>query len=76
MGSSRCCAADRPLATAHQCACKMFLMLAGEAVFWLDDERHELGEGGVIFLPHNVPHAFRVLSENADMRILGPPRTN
>jgi quercetin dioxygenase-like cupin family protein len=54
----------------------MFLMLAGEAVFWLDDERHELGEGGVIFLPRNVPHAFRVLSENADMRILGPPRTN
>ena len=57
----------------HENEDEMFLMLAGEAVFWFGDERHELGKGGVIFLPRNVPHAFRVLSENADMLAICTP---
>jgi quercetin dioxygenase-like cupin family protein len=57
----------------HENEDEIFLMLAGQAIFWFGGERHELGEGGVIFLPRNVPHAYRVLSAGADMLVICTP---
>ena len=38
---------------------EMFLLLQGSGVFWVGDDRHEVDEGGVVFLPRNLPHAYR-----------------
>jgi quercetin dioxygenase-like cupin family protein len=57
----------------HENEDEIFLMLAGEAAFWCGDQRHDLGEGGVIFLPRNVPHTFRVLSQSADVLTICTP---
>jgi quercetin dioxygenase-like cupin family protein len=41
---------------------EMFVLLSGSGIFWFGDERWELGEGGVVYLPRNVPHAYRFTS--------------
>lgn len=46
---------------------EVFLVLAGSVTFWVGDQRHEVGEGGVVFLPRGVPHAYRVSSSTADL---------
>lgn len=46
---------------------EIILVLAGSVAVWVGDERHEVGEGGVAFLPRGVPHAYRVTSETADL---------
>lgn len=52
---------------------EVFLMISGTARFWCGEEESELGEGGVIFLPRNVPHAYRVTSAQAEMLIICTP---
>ncbi|MFI6005700.1 cupin domain-containing protein [Streptomyces sp. NPDC051366] len=32
-------------------------LLKGEALVWVGDERHELSEGGAVYLPRNIPMA-------------------
>lgn len=51
----------------HDLEDEILLVLAGRATVWVGDERHEVGEGGVAFLPRGVPHAYRVTSETADL---------
>ncbi|MFJ7590919.1 cupin domain-containing protein [Streptomyces sp. NPDC097617] len=52
---------------------EVFLLLAGEALVWVGDERHELSEGGVIYLPRNIPHGYRITSDRADLLVIATP---
>src|SRR5690242_18528599 len=52
---------------------EVFLLLKGTALVWCDDEEHELAEGGVVFLPKQVPHAYRITSAKADLLMVNTP---
>jgi quercetin dioxygenase-like cupin family protein len=52
---------------------EIFMLIAGTALVWYDDQEYELGEGGVVFLPKNVPHAYRITSEVADLLVINTP---
>ena len=44
-----------------------FLMIEGEARFFVGDRVIEAGAGSFVFLPRGVPHAFRIDSESAHL---------
>jgi quercetin dioxygenase-like cupin family protein len=52
---------------------EMFVLLRGEGLFWVGDERHEVGEGGAVFLPRDVPHAYCFTSPEADLLTICTP---
>lgn len=52
---------------------EIFVLLAGHGVVYLGDEVHELGAGGVVYLPRDVPHAYRFLSDQVDMLTICTP---
>lgn len=52
---------------------EMFIVLAGTGLFWFGDEEFRVSDGGVVFLPRNVPHAYRIVSPEADVLTLCTP---
>ncbi|MFG1927785.1 cupin domain-containing protein [Cryptosporangium sp. NPDC048952] len=52
---------------------EVFLLLKGAALVWYGDEEYELAEGGIVFLPKNVPHAYRITSKKADLLMINTP---
>ncbi|MEX2659622.1 MAG: cupin domain-containing protein [Acidimicrobiales bacterium] len=52
---------------------EIFLMLQGSGTFWVGEERHELADGGVAFLPRHLPHAYVITSEEAHVLTLATP---
>ncbi|WP_406173364.1 cupin domain-containing protein [Streptomyces canus] len=36
---------------------EVFMLIKGSALLWCDDQEMELSEGGIVFLPRNVPTA-------------------
>jgi quercetin dioxygenase-like cupin family protein len=53
---------------------EMFMLIKGTALVWYgDDEPTELAEGGIVFLPKNVPHAYRITSDKADLLMINTP---
>ncbi|MGY1652468.1 cupin domain-containing protein [Geodermatophilus sp. SYSU D01119] len=52
---------------------EVFVVVSGEAVVWAGEERHELGEGGAVFLPRGIPHGYRITSERADLLLVATP---
>lgn len=46
---------------------EVVVLLHGSGVFWAGEHRYELTDGGVAFLPRNVPHAYRFTCEAVDM---------
>lgn len=46
---------------------EVIVLLSGSGVFWAGDQRYELSDGGVAFLPRKVPHAYRFTSTAVDM---------
>jgi quercetin dioxygenase-like cupin family protein len=46
---------------------EVVLLIRGSGIFWAGQHRYELTDGGVAFLPRNVPHAYLFTSETADM---------
>lgn len=52
---------------------EVFLLIKGTALVWVDDEEMELSEGGIVFLPKKVPHAYRITSEKADLLMINTP---
>ena len=52
---------------------EIFLLIKGTALVWYDDQEYELTEGGVVYLPKGVPHAYRIVSDEADLLMLNTP---
>jgi quercetin dioxygenase-like cupin family protein len=52
---------------------EVFMLIKGQALVWVDDEQHELKEGGIIFLPKGIPHAYRITSAKADLLMINTP---
>jgi quercetin dioxygenase-like cupin family protein len=50
-----------------------FIVLDGSIRAWVGDDHHDVGSGGVAFLPHGIPHAFRVTSPEARFLVLSLP---
>jgi hypothetical protein len=45
----------------------VILLIRGSALIWAGDHRYELTDGGVAWLPRNLPHTYLFTSETADM---------
>jgi quercetin dioxygenase-like cupin family protein len=55
---------------------EIVVLLQGSGIFWVGDERWELSEGGVAFMPRKVPHTYLFTSPSVDMlAIITPPGT-
>jgi quercetin dioxygenase-like cupin family protein len=52
---------------------EVFMLIEGTALVWHDDQEVELAEGGIVFLPKNIPHAYRITSERADLLMINTP---
>ena len=52
---------------------EVFLLLKGTALVWSDDQEMELAEGGIVYLPKNVPHGYRITSDKADLLMICTP---
>ena len=52
---------------------EVFLLIKGTALVWCDDQEYELAEGGVVYLPRNVPHGYRITSKKADLLMINTP---
>ena len=52
---------------------EIVVLLQGTGIFWAGDQRWDLSEGGVAFLPRNVPHAYRFTSPTIDMLAVCTP---
>lgn len=52
---------------------EVFMLIKGTALVWYDDQEYELAEGGVVFLPKGVPHAYRITSAKADLLMINTP---
>jgi quercetin dioxygenase-like cupin family protein len=51
---------------------EIFLVLEGSAIFWFGEERYDLETGGVVYLPRNVPHAYRMTADTELLTICTP----
>ncbi|MFJ6893212.1 MULTISPECIES: cupin domain-containing protein [Streptomyces] len=52
---------------------EIFMLIKGEALLWLGEERMELSEGGIVYLPRNIPHGYRITSDTADLLMITTP---
>jgi quercetin dioxygenase-like cupin family protein len=52
---------------------EIFLLIKGSALVWHGEEETELAEGGIVYLPRNLPHAYRITSERADLLMINTP---
>jgi quercetin dioxygenase-like cupin family protein len=52
---------------------EVFMLIKGTALVWSDDEEMELNEGGIVYLPKNIPHAYRITSKRADLLMINTP---
>jgi quercetin dioxygenase-like cupin family protein len=52
---------------------EIFLLIKGTALVWSDDQEYELAEGGIVFLPKNIAHGYRITSKKADLLMINTP---
>ena len=52
---------------------EVFLLIKGTALVWVDDQQSELSGGGIVFLPKDIPHAYRITSKKADLLMINTP---
>ncbi len=52
---------------------EVFMLIKGTALVWVDEQEMELSEGGIVFLPKNIPHAYRITSKTADLLMINTP---
>ncbi|WP_269859653.1 cupin domain-containing protein [Streptomyces sp. RPT161] len=52
---------------------EIFMLVKGTALLWSDDQEMELSEGGIVYLPKNVPHGYRITSDTADLLMICTP---
>jgi quercetin dioxygenase-like cupin family protein len=72
MARSRLVAGDASPIHLHTMEDEIFLLLDGSAVFWFGEERYEVEPGGVVYLPRDVPHGYRITAD-ADMITICTP---
>jgi quercetin dioxygenase-like cupin family protein len=73
MGRFDVSAGEAPPYHMHTREDEVFMLISGTALVWYDDQEHELAEGGVVFLPKGVPHAYRITSAKADLLMINTP---
>ncbi len=73
VGRFRVSEGEAPPHHEHLRADEVFMLITGTALVWCDDEETELSEGGIVFLPRNVPHAHRITSRTADLLMMCTP---
>lgn len=71
--SSELAAGDASPLHSHAREDEIFILLSGRATVWVGDQRHEVGPGGVAFLPRDLPHAYRILEDGTRMLTLCTP---
>lgn len=71
--SSELSAGDAAPLHQHSREDEAFLLLTGSAVVWCGDDRFAVGPGAVAFLPRDVPHTYRITSDNTRMLTLCTP---
>ena len=52
---------------------EIFMLIKGTALLWSGDQEMELSEGGIVYLPKNVPHGYRITSDTADLLMICTP---
>lgn len=52
---------------------EIFLLISGTALLWAGEEQWELSEGGIVYLPRNIPHGYRITSDRADLLMIATP---
>ena len=52
---------------------EVFMLITGTALVWADDQESELTEGGIVFLPKDVPRSYRITSAKADLLVINTP---
>jgi quercetin dioxygenase-like cupin family protein len=52
---------------------EVFLLIKGTALVWCDEQEYELAEGGIVYLPRNIPHGYRITSKHADLLMINTP---
>jgi quercetin dioxygenase-like cupin family protein len=52
---------------------EVFMLIKGTALIWADDQETELTEGGIVFLPKNIAHGYRITSAKADLLMINTP---
>jgi quercetin dioxygenase-like cupin family protein len=52
---------------------EVFMLIEGTALVWCDDQEMELSEGGIVYLPKDVPHGYRITSKRADLLMINTP---
>jgi quercetin dioxygenase-like cupin family protein len=52
---------------------EVFMLIKGTALVWYDEQEYDLAEGGVVFLPKGIPHAYRITSKKADLLMINTP---
>jgi quercetin dioxygenase-like cupin family protein len=57
----------------HRNEDEVFLLIKGTALVWCDDLEYELAEGGIVYLPKNIPHGYRITSKKADLLMINTP---
>ena len=57
----------------HDSEDEIVVVLQGSGIWWAGEQRWELSDGAVAFLPRNVPHAYRLTSPAVDMLVVCTP---
>lgn len=57
----------------HRREDEMFVVLKGHGFFWVGDDCHEVGEGGAVFLPRDIPHAYHFTAPEVDLLTICTP---
>ena len=52
---------------------EIFMLIKGTAQIWVGEQELELSEGGIVYLPRNIPHGYRITSERADLLLMATP---
>jgi quercetin dioxygenase-like cupin family protein len=52
---------------------EVFMLIKGTALVWCDDQELELSEGGIVYLPKDIPHGYRITSRKADLLMINTP---
>lgn len=52
---------------------ELFVVLAGEVTFWVGEQRQQVTDGGLAWLPRGLAHTYRVDSEQAQLMTVCTP---